>query len=84
MMINSRRKFMSRIGRQLMLLTWALLACTLSGWGGVARRVLVIHSYEESYAAYPDFNRKIADAFAKRNMEVDLRVFYLDCESYLA
>ncbi|WP_288325010.1 HAMP domain-containing sensor histidine kinase [uncultured Phocaeicola sp.] len=75
---------MSRIGRQLMLLTWALLACTLSGWGGVARRVLVIHSYEESYAAYPDFNRKIADAFAKRNMEVDLRVFYLDCESYLA
>ena len=56
---------MSRIGRQLMLLTWALLACTLSGWGGVARRVLVIHSYEESYAAYPDFNRKIADAFVK-------------------
>ena len=75
---------MSRIGRQLMLLTWVLLACTLSGWGGVARRVLVIPSYEESYAAYPDFNRKIADAFAKRNMEVDLRVFYLDCESYLA
>ena len=71
MMINSRRKFMSRIGRQLMLLTWALLACTLSGWGGVARRVLVIHSYEESYAAYPDFNRKIADAFAKRNMAHD-------------
>lgn len=25
-------------------------------------RILVIHSYEETYAAYPEFNRMIAEA----------------------
>ena len=25
------------------------------------RRILVIHSYEETYAAYPEFNRMIAE-----------------------
>lgn len=46
-------------------------------------RVMVIHSYEESYSAYPDFNRMIEDEFRKKGITADLRVFYLDCESYL-
>lgn len=32
------------------------------------RRILVIHSYEETYAAYPEFNRMIAEQFEKRKL----------------
>ena len=33
------------------------------------RRILVIHSYEETYAAYPEFNRMIAEQFEKEKVE---------------
>lgn len=46
-------------------------------------RVLVIHSYEKAYAAYPDFNKMIVDGFDKRGAKVDVHTFYLDCEAYL-
>lgn len=46
------------------------------------RRILVIHSYEETYAAYPEFNRMIAGQFEKEKIDADIRTVYLDCESY--
>lgn len=47
------------------------------------RRVLVIHSYEDSYAGYPVFDKLIKKEFRKKNIKADLCVLYLDCESYL-
>ena len=46
------------------------------------RRILVVHSYEETYAAYPEFNRMIAEQFEKEKIDADIRTVYLDCESY--
>lgn len=74
---------MISIGIRVILLVGILLCSTFTGWGKDTRRVLVIHSYEQSYAGYPEFNRMIADAFLKKRMEVELRFLYLDCESYL-
>jgi hypothetical protein len=38
-------------------------------------RILVIHSYEETYAAYPEFNRMIAEQFEKEKMGVGAEDF---------
>lgn len=46
------------------------------------KRVLVIHSYEDSYAGYPLFNKLIDKEFSKKGIRADMRVLYLDCESY--
>lgn len=46
------------------------------------KRVLVIHSYEDSYAGYPLFNKLIKKEFKKKGINADMRVLYLDCESY--
>lgn len=46
------------------------------------RRILVIHSYEDSYTAYPDFNRLIAHEFEKHGVKAEIRTFYLNCEKY--
>lgn len=59
-----------------------ILCVSLAGRGETPRRVLVVHSYEDSYAGYPEFNRMISEAFVRKKMEVDLSFFYLDCESY--
>lgn len=61
----------------------ALMLCvSLSGRGETPRRVLVVHSYEDSYAGYPKFNRMIQEAFERKKMNAECRVLYLDCESY--
>lgn len=64
----------------ILLLLWGLSSCTQKE----KRRILVIHSYEETYAAYPDFNSMIAERFKKNNINADIRTVYLDCEAYLA
>lgn len=46
------------------------------------RQVLVVHSYEETYAAYPDFNKMIIKNFREKGVDADMRVVYLDCENY--
>ncbi len=46
------------------------------------RKILVVHSYEETYAAYPDFNKMIAESFRKKEVDADVRTLYLDCEAY--
>lgn len=47
-------------------------------------RILVVHSYEEDYAAYPDFNRMIGKEFRSEGIKTDIRTFYLNCEQYRA
>lgn len=46
------------------------------------RRILIVHSYEESYVGYPDFNRLIDKEFRRNGVNVDIRIVYLDCESF--
>ena len=45
------------------------------------RRILIVHSYEESYVGYPDFNRLIDKEFRRNGVNADIRIVYLDCES---
>lgn len=68
------------IGKILFLICCFILlnACSQSK----KRRVLVVHSYEESYVAYPDFNEMIKKQFTKEGVSTDIRTFYLDCETY--
>lgn len=47
-------------------------------------KILVVHSYEEDYAAYPDFNRMIRKEFRSDGITPDIRTFYLNCEQYRA
>lgn len=61
----------------------ALLALSISSCTRKEiRRVLVVHSYEDSYVGYPQFNHLIAEEFKKQGVDVDLNYIYLDCESY--
>lgn len=47
-------------------------------------KVLVVHSYEADYAAYPDFDRMIDQEFRSEGISADIRTFYLNCEQYRA
>lgn len=49
---------------------------------GEERRILIVHSYEESYVGYPDFNRLIDKEFRRNGVNADIRIVYLDCESF--
>lgn len=62
----------------LCLLTISLTACRPSD----KQRVLVIHSYEKSYAGYPQYDQLIADEFSKAHLPVEISTFYLNCEHY--
>ena len=46
------------------------------------RRILIVHSYEESYVGYPDFNRLIDKEFRRNGIDADIRIVYLDCEAF--
>ena len=41
-----------------------------------------MHSYEESYVGYPDFNRLIDKEFRRNGVDADIRIVYLDCEAF--
>lgn len=60
----------------------AFWSCVISCTTKENRRVLIVHSYEESYAGYPEFNRLIAKEFDKKGVNAELKIIYLDCESY--
>lgn len=65
------------------LLLFSLLFLSLSSCSEKEkRRVLVVHSYEDSYVAYPDFDRMIAERFKKEKISAEIRTIYLDCESF--
>lgn len=48
------------------------------GMEGKTFRVLVFHSYDENYYAYPEFDQAIADEFKKEELNVDIRNVYLN------
>lgn len=47
------------------------------------KRVLVIQSYETEYDGYIGSEDKIRKEFKRNHINADLRIFYLDCETYL-
>ena len=65
-----------------------LFLCTFGICPGITyakeeiHKIIVIHSYEESYAAYPDFNSQLQKELSKQNIQAKLHFFYLDCEQY--
>lgn len=73
---------MCRINIGILYLLFVVLFVNVSCSKKEKRRVLVVHSYEESYTAYKEFNKLIIKAFHEHNVDVDLRIIYLDCESY--
>ena len=54
---------------RLLLLSLLLLLGVSSCSQKEERRILVVHSYEETYAAYPEFNRMIAEQFEKEKID---------------
>lgn len=46
------------------------------------RRILVIHSYENDYQGYAEYNKLIKKEFSKARIPVKLSFFYLNCERY--
>lgn len=69
----------SNISITLLLLLIGLSSCSPKE----EHRILVIHSYEETYGGYPDYNEMISRKFEKKNIKADIRTLYLDCENYL-
>lgn len=67
------------------LLLWCLLI-GLAGCGDPPRtaRILMVHSFEADYPAYPDFNRMLRSYLRQAGIQADLRTAYLDCEQYRA
>ena len=76
--MNNRKRKIIFLFPLLIYFMSALTGCTSSQ----KRRILVVHSYEETYAAYPDFNHLIAKQFRKKGIRADIRTLYLDCESF--
>lgn len=73
---------MKNRGIQLLICVILFWSCAISCTKKETRRILIIHSYEESYAGYPQFNHLIAKEFQKKKINADLCILYLDCESY--
>lgn len=74
---------MNRISTIILLFILALLSLSISSCTRMEiRRVLVVHSYEDSYVGYPQFNLLIEKEFKKQGIQADLRFIYLDCESF--
>lgn len=76
--INTFRFYIFILG--ILLIVMMLSACTRSNQ---KHRILVIHSYEKEYTAYPDFNRMIVKEFKHNNISADIRTIYIDCHSYI-
>ena len=77
--MNSRRKGIVGIVSLLLILLIGLDGCSETA----ERRVLLVQSYEETYAGYSDFYEMLVKEFEKEGIRTDIRTIYLDCESYL-
>lgn len=44
--------------------------------------LLVIHSFEETFSSYPEFNRLIASDLKDKKVFANIHTFYLDCDAY--
>jgi signal transduction histidine kinase len=81
-MLRMRAKFYKRLSLILILLiigVWISLQFTIRP---KHHNVLVVQSFEQSYAIYPELNKLIKRNFKKSNIDADIRVVYLDCENY--
>lgn len=45
-------------------------------------KILIVHSYNQGYASYPNLNKMIMDNLKQEGIEADFRIFYLDCDRY--
>ena len=64
---------------------WIILLFSLTCFLGCSqpvKHVLVIHSYEESFVTYPEYNKMIADNFKKEGINAEIVTYYLDCETH--
>lgn len=60
-----------------------LLMLTLSSCSKkLEKRILMVHSYEENYVDYPDFNHLIDVEFRKNGIDAEYRIVYLNCETF--
>lgn len=44
--------------------------------------LLVVHSFEETFSGYSEFNRLIASDLKDNKVDVNIYTFYLDCDAY--
>lgn len=57
-------------------------ACERNPEPGKKSRVLVLHSYEPEFEAYPNFNLRVAQDFRRKGIRADIKTLYLNCEQY--
>lgn len=70
-------------GAYILLICLMALGICSCGSSQEKKRILLIHSYENSYASYPAFNKLMTREFRKRGIDAEISTLYLDCESYL-
>ncbi len=58
------------------------LSLLFFGCGKPEKRILVIHSYEENFFQYSEYNELITKNFKQKGIKTDIKTFYLDCEKY--
>jgi len=54
----------------------------LAGCTKPTKRIAVIHSYEESFPLYTEYNQLIVKNFTRNGIHPDIKFFYLDCENF--
>lgn len=59
-----------------------LVALLATGCHSPQRRILVIHSYEENYVGYPEYNHLLERSFRKAGINAEILYFYVDCERH--
>lgn len=77
--MRNRKIRQTTLGVGLCFIAFLFFACTPSTPN---RRVVIIQSYEPEYTGYKNIEKKIEKAFKKEKLAVDIRTFYLDCESF--
>ena len=61
---------------------YAYFSLLFFGCGKPEKRILVIHSYEENFFQYSEYNELITKNFKQKGIKTDIKTFYLDCEKY--
>lgn len=60
----------------------ALLICSVQVSGKEPYKVLILHSYTESLSVYTKFGDMVESLLKEKNIEIESRTFFLDCEKY--
>ena len=59
-----------------------LFSLLLTGCSKPSKRIVVIHSYEESFPLYPEYDQLIIKNFKRNGINPDIKTLYLNCEEY--